>query len=278
MHVPGQYHTTPFMSRDQLMKAAPTLFAERPAEHISARYKFASTSLVLDELAEAGWGAVKVMAKRANKEENIGFEKHVVRMRKLDQQPVLQGEILPELILTNSHNGDTAFRFDAGIYRLVCSNGLTVASASVASARLIHTKYDSGAAIEAASTVAATFDNAIDLVERMRNRKIGHLEAVEFARESMLVRYGERDCDEEGNERAHWPFEPERLFRLQRRSDDTTTLWNTFNVVQENLVRGGIRGINAAGDRTTSRGIKSVQTLMDVNTRLWTLAENALNN
>jgi len=49
-------------------------------------------------------------------------------------------------------------------------------------------------------------------------------------------------------------------------------LWNTFNVVQEKLIRGGF--IKQQGRNT--RSVKGIQSLnMDnmINTRLWELAE-----
>jgi hypothetical protein len=44
---------------------------------------------------------------------------------------VINGEdgdtVFPQILLTNSHDGKNAFQFQAGLYRLVCSNGLVIA-------------------------------------------------------------------------------------------------------------------------------------------------------
>lgn len=266
------------MTREQVRRAAPSVFAEAPASTVSDRYKFSSTATVLDELADAGWGTYRVSAKRALKEENKGFERHVLWLRHAEQSKVAVGEVVPEIVLTNSHNGDSSFRLQAGLFRLVCSNGLLVASAQVETVRMVHTSYGTTSAIEAAGRVAATFPHAIKLVQAMWKQTIDHRRALELAEEAMAIRFGDRKNLDEGKEAAHWPFEPENLLRLRRSADREPSLWNSFNVIQENVIRGGIRGVTAKGHPTSSRRITSVETLMDVNARLWRLAENALVN
>jgi len=50
-------------------------------------------------------------------------------------------------------------------------------------------------------------------------------------------------------------------------------LWTTFNTVQENLIRGGLRGRTAKGNRTSTRAVKGVSENVRLNKALWTLAE-----
>jgi hypothetical protein len=48
------------------------------------------------------------------------------------------GEEIPELVLVNSHDGTSGYQLMAGIFRLVCSNGLVVQSADFGSIRVHH--------------------------------------------------------------------------------------------------------------------------------------------
>ena len=35
--------------------------------------------------------------------------------------------VYPQILLTNSHDGKNAFTFTAGLFRLICENGLVIA-------------------------------------------------------------------------------------------------------------------------------------------------------
>lgn len=59
--------------------------------------------------------------------------------------------------------------------------------------------------------------------------------------------------------------------------DVDRSLWTTFNVIQENVVRGGLQGRkrNAEGRirRAQTRAITGIDQNMTLNRALWTLAE-----
>ena len=48
------------------------------------------------------------------------------------------GDSIPEMVLINSNNGSRAFRFEAGIFRLVCENGMIIKEADFGSIRQVH--------------------------------------------------------------------------------------------------------------------------------------------
>jgi hypothetical protein len=50
-------------------------------------------------------------------------------------------------------------------------------------------------------------------------------------------------------------------------------VWRTFNVIQENLVRGGVRGVASNGRRQRTRAMTGVDASTRLNRELWTLAE-----
>ena len=54
--------------------------------------------------------------------------------------------------------------------------------------------------------------------------------------------------------------------------EEKNNLWGVFNMVQENLINGGVHGRSASGRRTTTRGVKSVTEDLRLNKALWTLA------
>ena len=50
--------------------------------------------------------------------------------------------VMPRILMTNSHDGKNSFQFQAGLYRLVCSNGLVIADAEFANMKIRHMGYD----------------------------------------------------------------------------------------------------------------------------------------
>ena len=64
------------------------------------------------------------------------------------------------------------------------------------------------------------------------------------------------------------------MLQPRRYADNGTDLWKTFNRVQENLTKG-IRGRvdRSTGQRTGSRGIKSIDGDVKLNRALWAMAE-----
>jgi Domain of unknown function (DUF932) len=76
-------------------------------------------------------------------------------------------------------------------------------------------------------------------------------------------------CDEE---------RPDQILAPRRYDDQGKDLWTTFNVAQENVLRGGLSGIqrNPEGRRVrrvSTREIKGIDGNVQLNRALWTLAE-----
>jgi hypothetical protein len=74
-------------------------------------------------------------------------------------------------------------------------------------------------------------------------------------------------------ENAAQNFRPTDLLRPRRHEDNGNSLWNTVNVVQEHLTKGGDTGLTPKGRRTRTRPVKSVTEDVRLNKAIWTLAE-----
>jgi hypothetical protein len=67
---------------------------------------------------------------------------------------------------------------------------------------------------------------------------------------------------------------PEKILEARRSDDKENTLWNTYNIIQENVIKGGISSVNANGRRTRTRGVNDVYNSVRINKSLWELTEN----
>lgn len=61
--------------------------------------------------------------------------------------------------------------------------------------------------------------------------------------------------------------------RFEDRRDD---MWTTFNRVQENMMKGGLRGRNRSGRTTTTCPVNGIDQSVKLNRALWVLAEELL--
>ncbi len=117
------------------------MFAETARPGVSTRYTFVSTAQVVDLLDAEGWSPVRASQQRVRLENREGFQMHELRFARrtdLGCESFAVGESRPELVLQNAHDGTRAYRIDAGLYRLVCRNGLTVADADFAHVAIRH--------------------------------------------------------------------------------------------------------------------------------------------
>lgn len=96
-------------------------FATHAHESRSDRYGFIPTSDVLAALQREGFEVAKSTTQRIRDASRAGFERHQLRLRPAGQVAVRPevGSLFPEVILTNSHDGTSGFRLDAGLFRLV---------------------------------------------------------------------------------------------------------------------------------------------------------------
>ena len=129
------------LSPEDLRRCAPSVFAEHARPGVSSRYTFVSTAQVVALLGAEGWEPVKASEQRVRLEDRVGFQMHEVRFARrvdLDAGAFQVGSTRAEMILQNAHDGSRAYRIDAGLYRLVCRNGLTVADADFAHVSIRH--------------------------------------------------------------------------------------------------------------------------------------------
>ena len=102
---------------------------------MSTRYTFIPTSQVVTALRKEGWQPVRAFESRVRDEEKKGYQKHMVRFRHVDalagDAPMVVGDTHPEMVLLNGHDGSSSYQIHAGLFRLVCSNGMVVADATI---------------------------------------------------------------------------------------------------------------------------------------------------
>lgn len=246
----------------QLQQKAPSIFATEPYGELSDKYKFIPTIDVVDALAKHGFAPAKVMESRTRIEAKRGFAKHMIRFRNSDILPQV-GDLVPEIILTNSHDGTSAFQISAGLYRLVCSNGLTVGNDQM-TVRQRHSGHIDDV-LKGVFSVVDEFPQVAATAREWQGIQLTSAQQVAFARAALPLRW-------DGGDNENYPVNPSHLLTYRRNADSAADLWTTFNVVQENIIKGGVRARGNDGRRRRSKAVNSVNEDQRLNKALWTLA------
>ena len=250
------------LSMDSLARKAPAIFAEAPRTGLSERYSFLKTSDVVEALSTAGWNPVFAAQGRARDITKAGVQRHVVRFRHSGATALQAGGLFPELVLLNCHDGTSAYQLHAGIFRLVCGNGLIVSDGTFGKISIRHSGVTKNEVIDASFRVLDGMPQLGESIEAMRAVSLTEGEQQAFAGAAALARWGDQQ-----------PVEARALLTPRRMEDRSNDLWTTYNRIQENSIKGGVRGRTAEGKRMKVRAINSVAEDTKLNKALWQLAE-----
>ena len=255
------------IDNDDLRGVAPSIFAEQPMPGVSESYSFLPTIHAVEAMRGAGWQPVWVSEQRVRLDTRQGFQKHMIRFQRADQigQP---GEYLPEVVLINSHDRSSAYQLHTGIFRLVCGNGLIIADTCFEKVSIRHTGFNPGMIVDASLQVLDSLPQLTDRVEGFRARRLSPAESKAFAESAILLRYDDIQAA---------PVSPARLLEPRRQEDSAPDLWSTYNRVQENIIRGGIKDYTrrkANGQRhPRTRAVGGLDENVRLNKALWHIAE-----
>ena len=252
------------LSEGDLRHRAPSVFADRPAPGLSSRYQFVQTAAILGTLRDAGFEVVKASQSVARTPEGTEYAKHMLRLAPRDYLTgrVLVGDVIPEVVLTNSHNRTSAFVLDLGFYRLLCSNGLMVCTQAFAGVRVMHSDRNIHQhIIDGTDLIREVAEQtAVPQIERMQHAALPMDVQKEFALAATLLKW-----DQERPEHVDNLLEP------RRKDDEGDSVWHVMNRIQENAVRGGYKAHDRAGRNVTTNGIKAVDRDREFNQNLWSL-------
>jgi hypothetical protein len=201
-------------------------------ETLKPSYGFISTRELNDTLERHGWKPSEIKFARAS-EHRLGFQKHLVTYQN-DSLARIEG--LPEkhrsriqLVVQNSHDGTTAFKFFLGMLRMACMNGI-ISGDAMASFRLIHSKRALTGLHEGVEQMVARIPEFTEQVRTLANKQLTPAQELEFIRR----------CYDERLKSVKGVLDVSYAPNLRRLADTGTDAFTLFNRVQEDLMRGGI--------------------------------------
>lgn len=266
---PGSY-----LDLDMIRAHAPAVFAEQPHESRSERFAHIPTHEMLAALMKEGFMPTGIRVGGSKDASKRAFTKHMIRLRRIEafeQRKV--GDVFPEVVLKNGHDGTSQYCLMIGLFRLICMNGMITPESLFGDIKVPHRGDAMQKVIEASYQVLDHTTAVLDNVENMRAVKMAPEESAIFARHALRLRFDEAVPEA-------LMAEPTRILHARRPEDRQPDLWTTFNRAQENLTKGGIEFYREQGEgrerklvRQTVRPVQSVDGDIKLNRVLWSLAE-----
>jgi hypothetical protein len=249
------------LTNDQILQAAPSVFALEAHESRSSRYAYIPTSDIVAGLRSEGFMPFMVCQAKSRIEGKTEFTKHMIRFRYASQ---IVSDTANEIILVNSHDGTSSYQMLAGCWRFVCQNGLIVGE-TIEDLRIRHSGNNIlDDVIEGAYRIVGKFEQVDSAKEMMKGIELQPRQQNAFANAALQLRYEPED---------NIPILGHQLNMARRDEDRGADLWRTFNRVQENLMQGGLQGFNRNGGKVTTRKVTGLNATLAINRGLWTLAE-----
>lgn len=235
---------------------------------ITDRYVHVPTEKVIEDVMKLGWTPINAYRVNSRKKRS-GTGRHMVKFVNYDFMEEGKTEY-PELLLTNSHDGTTAFKLDVGIFRLVCSNGMVVKSQDFGSMKVRHYGYDFETIKGAVNELVEQIPDYLKQVDDMKEQKLEREQQLEFARQAAMLRF--TNTTEEAIEKI---VDMEDILSSTRKEDDGDGLWEVFNRIQEKVVNGKFNYALGKKERK-ARPVKGFKSQVKLNQGLWELASSYL--
>jgi len=235
------------LSHDEIYRLAPSVFAFDKSPRLTERYGQVTTSNAIGILADFGFYPVQAA--------QVGKTRHSKHMLAFASDFTSGNR--PELVLYNSHDGTSALKMFAGVFRAICSNGMVAGEGF--KNRMLHTAGTVANFETMVTSTAARLPDLQDKIENMRTTPMSTPDVLEFIKQGATFRWKqERITDNTIDD----------IYQARRLEDRSNDMWTVFNRLQEGLIRGGVR---VGPENRKARAISSIQQNLAINTRLWEL-------
>jgi len=255
-----------FLTTSQIKERAKSVFTDTAGPGTSEKFTHIPTHKVIEDMAQLGWGVVDAKEVKARVKNSIGFQKHLVVFRNNDIQITSEDgdNVFPQILLTNSHDGKNAFTFTAGLFRMICENGLVISSQNFEKMKIRHMGYSFEELQNTIKSIVESLPLTVESLNNFRSVELGQEQMLDFAKKALSTRF----TDEEIN---NIEIDFNDLLTPTRPEDKGSDLWSVYNVVQEKLTHGLFNYKYGVKVRK-ARKIKNFNKDLELNEKLYGLA------
>ena len=284
------------LSKDELREIAPSIFSTKPSPEVSKKYSHIPTDKLIDDMKLLGWKAIDAKEVNARQKSTRGFQKHLVVFRNPDivinhnpngltkdsTSPTgwrnsdgtfgkknSVDTVFPQILLTNSHDGKNAFTFTAGLFRMICENGLVVSTNEFEKVAIRHMGYDFDELQKQITEMVEKLPLTVESMNKMIDTKMEQKAIVDFAKDMLAVRFPEEEL-------KRITIDMDEFITPVRPEDKGKDLWSVFNVIQEKIIEGDFE-YTVGSKHRKARQIKNLKQDMDLNSKMFDIALEYVN-
>lgn len=234
---------------------------EAPCPTLSDRYMFIDTRQVVEDMQDLGFQVADVR-RPAIRTKAAAFGVHEVDFRRPEDIGRKDGEA-PRLLFINSYDGSRKAQLMSGVFRFVCSNGLVVGDV-FQQQKFLHLGDYVTQLLEQIKESAAQSHKVFERIEDYRQTFLDHPQYLEMVEKALALRYPEDEL----------ALDPELVLSPRRSSDRDQDLYTTWNIMQENILKGGLPGRQRNGRTRNSSPLSNIERSNKLNRELWNLLED----
>jgi hypothetical protein len=264
-----------------LIEKCPAILTETASPETSGRYGFVSTMQAINVLDDWGYKPTQSRQTPSRKSEKKPYAQHMLSFAHESDLNADNAETRPEIILYNSHDGRSALKLFAGAYRYICSNGLIGGDGF--QHKLNHVGKGPNDFENLLAGTIESMGEMMDTIEFLQNHDdTTPVHILDFAYNAAKLRWEKAPETIDENTATGSFFNDQTLkglARYQRPDDmDPNNAWKAFNVIQENLLRGGPRVLSLSPKAKAEnqgfkyrdcKAVKSLPEIVRINQGLW---------
>jgi hypothetical protein len=252
------------LTQDQIQAKAPQVYTQAPFDGVSKNYTFLPTYQIVEDMEKLGWLVSDAKTMKSKTEVQKKYGKHMVTFFNPDifiKDENGDIEAYPQVLIINNHRSWGKFRFEIGVFRLVCSNGLVLKEKDLGSFSLRHIGYSFEELKRLVDQAIEALPKVVERINTFTDKLMTPEEMRSFAEKALQVRFGE--------EKLVDASEVDQILYATRTEDQGNNLWAVLNRVQEHLVHGGFFSINSDKKERKVKAIKNMQADLSLNQKLW---------
>ena len=289
-------NSSKYLSKDELREVAPSIFSTKPSPEVSKKYSHIPTDRLIDDMELLGWNVIDAKEVNARTKGTKGYQKHLVVFRNddivINQMPnnIVESStsptgyrrtngtfakknpidtVFPQILLTNSHDGKNAFTFTAGLFRMVCENGLVISTNEFEKVSIRHMGYDFEELQKQVTEMVEQLPLTVESMNKMIDTQMNQKMIMDFAKDMLAVRFPE-------DELKRITIDMDEFITPVRPEDKGDDLWSVFNVIQEKIIEGDFEYTVGTKHRK-ARQIKNFKQDMDLNSKMFDVALEYVN-
>lgn len=236
--------------------------SHRCEETTTNKYVFIDTRQVVQDMLDLGYEVADFRRPKARTRAGQ-YSVHEVDFRRPQDMKKKASEA-PRVLFINSCDGSKRAQFIAGLIRFACSNGLVIGDL-IQHQKFLHIGEYAKSMMDSLKTIAADTAKAFDAIDKYGSINPTRETLHRMAEEAMKLRFPEEE---------HRPIaDLDDLYQIRREEDLRPDLWTKWNVLQENILKGGVPMKNDSGQVRLSGPVGNIERSNSLNGELWNLLD-----